>query len=103
MFKSLKHLDEVELREVANTSAVGEIIALDDNDSNDTNYLLLEEDQEREGTQERTTLILEDIIDLTQPIFENAENVDNNTNEEINIDRNMDFSPIDLVNQILEN
>ncbi|GBC45166.2 ribonuclease H-like domain-containing protein [Rhizophagus irregularis DAOM 181602=DAOM 197198] len=92
MFKSLKHLDEAELREVANTSAVGEIIALDDND-NDTNYLLLEEDQEREGTQERTTLILEDIIDLTQPIFENAENVDNNTNEEINIDRNMDFSP----------
>ncbi|POG72416.1 ribonuclease H-like domain-containing protein [Rhizophagus irregularis DAOM 181602=DAOM 197198] len=97
-----KHLDEAELREVANTSAVGEIIALDDND-NDTNYLLLEEDQEREGTQERTTLILEDIIDFTQPIFENAENVDNNTNEEINIDRNMDFSPIDLVNQILEN
>ncbi|CAB5360578.1 unnamed protein product [Rhizophagus irregularis] len=97
-----KHLDETELREVANTSAVGEIIALDDND-NDTNYLLLEENQEREGTQERTTLILEDIIDFTQPIFENAENVDNNTNEEINIDRNMDFSPIDLVNQILEN
>ncbi|CAB5360709.1 unnamed protein product [Rhizophagus irregularis] len=97
-----KHLDEAELREVANSSAVGEIIALDDND-NDTNYLLLEEDQEREGTQERTTLILEDIIDFTQPIFENAENVDNNTNEEINIDRNMDFSPIDLVNQILEN
>lgn len=93
-----KHLDEAELREVANTSAVGEIIALDDND-NDTK----EEDQEREGTQERTTLILEDIIDLTQPIFENAENVDNNTNEEINIDRNMDFSPIDLVDQILEN
>ncbi|EXX77286.1 hypothetical protein RirG_025190 [Rhizophagus irregularis DAOM 197198w] len=82
-----KHLDETELREVANTSAVGEIIALDDND-NDTNYLLLEENQEREGTQERTTLILEDIIDFTQPIFENAENVDNNTNEEINIDRN---------------
>uniref|UniRef100_U9TVL0 Uncharacterized protein n=1 Tax=Rhizophagus irregularis (strain DAOM 181602 / DAOM 197198 / MUCL 43194) TaxID=747089 RepID=U9TVL0_RHIID len=56
-----------------------------------------------EGTQKRTTLILEDIINLTQPIFENVENVDNNTFEEINIDRNVDFIPIDLVNQILEN
>ncbi|GBC02591.1 hypothetical protein RclHR1_00470021 [Rhizophagus clarus] len=36
-----KHLDEAELRKVANT---GEIIALDDND-NKTNYLLLAEDQ----------------------------------------------------------
>ncbi|EXX78712.1 hypothetical protein RirG_012670 [Rhizophagus irregularis DAOM 197198w] len=83
-----KHLDEAELREVANISAVGEIVALDDNNDN-TNYLLLEEDQ--------------DIIDLTQPIFENLENIDNNTSEETNIDRNMDFNPIDLVNQVLEN
>ncbi|CAG8685822.1 20271_t:CDS:2 [Rhizophagus irregularis] len=58
---------------------------------------------DQEGTQKRTTLILEDIINLTQPIFENVENVDNNTFEEINIDRNVDFIPIDLVNQILEN
>ncbi|CAG8723620.1 14146_t:CDS:2, partial [Funneliformis mosseae] len=68
-----KHLNETELREVANISAVGEIIALDDN--NDIiNHLSLEENQvaqERKGIQERTTLILEDIVDLTQPIFEN--------------------------------
>ncbi|CAB5202943.1 hypothetical protein RhiirA5_444188 [Rhizophagus irregularis] len=102
MFKNLKHLDKVELREVANISAIGEIVALDDNNDN-TNYLLLEEDQVTQGVQERTTIILEDIIDLTQPIFENLENIDNNTSEETNIDRNMDFNPIDLVNQVLEN
>ena len=97
-----KHLSDAELREIANISAVGEIIALDD----DTNNLLLEEGQivqQREGIQECNTLILEDIIDFTQPIFENMENLNNNTNDEINIDRNMDYNPIDLVDQMLAN
>ena len=71
-----------------------------------TNNLLLEEGQivqQREGIQECNTLILEDIIDFTQPIFENMENLNNNTNDEINIDRNMDYNPIDLVDQMLAN
>ena len=59
--------------------------------------------QQREGIQECNTLILENIIDFTQPIFENMENLNNNTNEEINIDRNMNYNPIDLVDQILGN
>lgn len=96
-----KNLNSEELREIANTSAVGNIISLNDDDGDITNDLLVEERSETE-TQVRANLILEDIIDLTQP-FDNVETVDLGNNN--NVDErngNMDFDPNDLVNQFLE-
>ena len=101
-----KDLDENELREVAANFAVGEIIALD-NKNGITNDLLNETHeriQKRKGKEAETqiTLALEKVIDLTC-LFDNVENVNlenYNMNEEIG---NMDFNPIDLVNQLLNN
>ena len=101
-----KDLDENELREVAANFAVGEIIALD-NENGITNDLLNETHeriQKRKGKEAETqiTLALENVIDLTCS-FDNVENVNlenYNMNEEIG---NMDFNPIDLVNQLLNN
>lgn len=94
-----KELSVEELREVASISTVGEIISLDNED--DTDSLLLEEEDE---IQIHTNLVVEDIIDLNQPIFENMENrneSNNESNEENEETRNMDFNPIDIVDQIL--
>ena len=101
-----KDLNENELREVAANFAVGEIIALD-NENGITNDLLNETHeriQKRKGKEAETqiTLALENVIDLTCS-FDNVENVNlenYNMNEEIG---NMDFNPIDLVNQLLNN
>jgi len=101
-----KDLDENELREVAANFAVGKIIALD-NENGITNDLLNETHeriQKRKGKEVETqiTLALENVIDLTCS-FDNVENVNlenYNMNEEIG---NMDFNPIDLVNQLLNN
>src|ERR1700743_1855759 len=96
-----KELTNAELREIANISAVGEIIDLDNEDDLDDiiNDLPLEESEETE-IQSRTDLVLEDIIDLTQP-FDNIESV-NLENDNVNErDGNMDFDPIALVDQIL--
>lgn len=93
-----KELNSNDLREIANDSAVGEIITLNSEDDT-TNNLLLEE-RRKEEIQLRNNLVLEDIIDLTQ-LFDNVE-IDlenNNTLDEEN--ENMDFDPINLVNQIL--
>jgi hypothetical protein len=65
-----KELNSKDLREIANDSAVGEIITLNSED-NITNDLLLEERREEE-IQLRNNLILEDIIDLIQS-FDNIE------------------------------
>jgi len=93
-------LNSKDLREIANDSAVGKIITLNSED-NITNDLLLEERREEE-TQLRNNLILEDIIDLTQS-FDNVE-VDLENNNTLNEENeNMDFDPINLVNQILNN
>src|SRR5688572_23302889 len=89
-----KDLDEHELREVASNFAVGEIIALD-NEDGITNDLLNERIQKRKGKAE--TLVLENVIDLTCS-FDNVENVNlenYNMDEEVG---NMDFNPTDLVN-----
>ena len=101
-----KDLDENELREVAANFAVSEIIALD-NENGITNDLLNETHeriQKRKGKEAETqiTLALKNVIDLTCS-FNNVENVNlenYNMNEEI---RNMDFNPINLVNQLLNN
>lgn len=92
-----KNLNEKELREIANNSAVGEIIALDNEDI--TNDLLNNEIQRKEKeTETQITLALENIIDLTC-LFDNIKDVNNNVDEEEI--GNMDFNPINLVNQIL--
>ena len=96
-----KDLNSTELKEIANISAVGEIIDLGEDDDLDDD-LLLEEEGETETETQRTNLVLEDIIDLTQS-FDNIESV---ALENDNIDErngNMDFDPIALVNQILIN
>ena len=99
-----KDLSSKELREIANISAVDEIIFLDnDNENNNddddnTNDLLSEK---RKETETETNLILESIINLTK-LFDNIETIsseDNNIDEGIG---NMDFDPITLVNQVLE-
>ena len=93
-------MNSKDLREIANDSAVGEIITLNSED-NITNDLLLEERREEE-TQLCNNLILEDIINLTQS-FDNVE-VDLENNNTLNEENeNMDFDPINLVNQILNN
>ena len=96
-----KNLDEKELRDVANNLAIGEIIALDD-ENDVTNDLLHERIQRRKGkeTETQITLELEKVIDLTHSFgyVNNNINLENhNMNEE---DGNMDFNPTDLVNQI---
>src|SRR5256885_14483608 len=73
-----KYLDENELREVTANFAVGEIIALD-NENGITNDLLnetYERIQKRKGKEAETqiTLALENVIDLTCS-FDNVENV----------------------------
>jgi len=94
-----KNLDENELRVVANNFAVGEIIALD-NENGITNDLTNENIQRKEKEVEtQITLVLENVIDLTYS-FNNVENVNLEMNEEIG---NMDFNPTDLVDQILNN
>ena len=101
-----KDLNENELKEVAANFAVGKIIALN-NENGITNDLLNETHeriQKRKGKEVETqiTLALENVIDLTCS-FDNVENVNlenYNMNEEIG---NMDFNPIDLVNQLLNN
>ena len=101
-----KDLDENELREVAANFAVWEIIAFD-NENCITNDLLNETHeiiQKRKGkeVEPQITIALENVIDLTCS-FDNVENVNlenYNINEEIG---NMDFNPIDLVNQLLNN
>ena len=94
-----KNLDENELRVVANNFAVGEIIALD-NENGITNDLTNENIQRKEKEVEtQITLVLENVIDLTCS-FDNVENVNLEINEEIG---NMDFNPTDLVDQILNN
>jgi hypothetical protein len=95
-----KDLNNAELREIANISAVGDIISLNDEDD-DTDNILLEERREIE-TQTRNNLVLEDIIDLSQS-YDNIGTVGLENNN--NIDErngNMDFDPIALVNQVLE-
>ena len=95
-----KELDETELREVVNISAVGEIMALDEDtqdEYDDIDDLILEE--------QSITLILEEIVDLTQPFFNN--NTENDVRiSENNVDErevgNMDFDPTSLVDQILD-
>ncbi len=94
-----KELNETKLREVVNISAVSEIMALDEDiqdEYDDINDLILK--------GQSITLILEEIVDLTQPFF------NNNTENDICIDgnnvskrevRNMDFDPTSLVDQIL--
>ncbi len=90
-----KELNEIELREVVNISVVGEIMALDEDiqdEYDDIDDLILE--------GQSITLILEEIVDLTQPFF------NNNTENDICIDennmgerevRNMNFDPTSLV------
>ena len=68
-----KDLSSAELREIANTSAVGDVISLDDENDDIANNLLLEERRETEA-ETRTNLVLEDIMDLTQS-FDNVETV----------------------------
>ena len=95
-----KELDETELREVVNISAVGEIMALDEDtqdEYDDIDDLILEE--------QSITLILEEIVDLTQPFFNN--NIENDVRiSENNVDErevgNMNFDPTSLVDQILD-
>ena len=95
-----KELDENELREVANNFAVGEIIALD-NENDITNNLSNEKIQKAKGKETETQiLMLENVIDLTCS-FDNVENVNlenHNMNEGVG---NMDFNPINLVDEIL--
>jgi len=95
-----KELDENELREVANNFAVGEIIALD-NENDTTNNLSNEKIQKaKEKETETQILMLENVIDLTCS-FDNVENVNlenHNMNEGVG---NMDFNPINLVDEIL--
>ena len=90
-----KELNETKLREVVNISAVSEIMALDEDiqdEYDDINDLILK--------GQSITLILEEIVDLTQPFF------NNNTENDICIDennmgerevRNMNFDPTSLV------
>ena len=94
-----KELDENELREVANNFAVGEIIALD-NENDTTNNLSNEKIQKaKEKETETQILMLENVIDLTCS-FDHVENV-NLENHNINEVGNMDFNPTNLVDQIL--
>ncbi len=95
-----KELNETELREVVNISAVSKIMVLDEDtqdEYDDIDDLILEE--------QSITLILEEIIDLTQPFFNN--NIKNDVYiDGNNVDkrevRNMDFDLTSLVDQILD-
>ena len=96
-----KDLNSVELREIANISAVGNIISLNNEDDDVIDNILLEERRETE-IQTCTNLVLEDIIDLSQS-FDNIETVDLENNNNIGEENgNMDFDPIALVDQILD-
>ena len=97
-----KDLSSAELREIANTSAVGDVISLDDENDDIANNLLLEERRETEA-ETRTNLVLEDIMDLTQS-FDNVETVLDlrNNNNVVVRDGNMDFDPTALVDEVLE-
>ncbi|RIA95371.1 hypothetical protein C1645_816744, partial [Glomus cerebriforme] len=63
---------------------------------------------EEDEIQTRTNLVLEDIINFNQSIFENMDNI-NSRNENDEYDerneenRNMEFNPTDIVDQILGN
>ena len=96
-----KDLNSAELREIANISAVGNIISLNNENDDVIDNILLEERRETE-IQTCTNLVLEDIIDLSQS-FDNIETVDLENNNNIGEENgNMDFDPIVLVDQILD-
>src|SRR5438105_583768 len=83
-----KKLTETELREVVNTSAVGEVMALEnDNDLPDSNELFF---KNAEFIQD--TLNIEDIIDLTQYYLEGEREV-----LDINDDNNMQAEPGNMI------
>ncbi|CAB4488906.1 unnamed protein product [Rhizophagus irregularis] len=91
--KKLEDLSSAELREIANISAVGNIISLNDKDDDITDNILLEGRREME-IQTCTNLVLEDFIDLSQT-FDNIETVNLENND--NVDKrngNMNFDPI---------
>ncbi|RHZ57130.1 hypothetical protein Glove_393g38 [Diversispora epigaea] len=79
----VKKISESELRKITNNSAIGN----------------------NEQIISQTTLILENIVYLTQPIFENNENNSDteSVSETDNIERNMNFDSTTLVNEIFEN
>ena len=60
-----KDLNSTELKEIANISAVSNIISLNNKDNDIINNILLEKRREME-IQTRTNLVLENIIDLSQ-------------------------------------
>ncbi|CAG8438362.1 16762_t:CDS:2 [Funneliformis mosseae] len=98
-----KELNEAELREVVNISTVGEVMILDEDkqdEYDDADDLILE--------KQNTTLILEEIVDFTQPLqpffnnnIESDVYVDGNNVGEREVG-NMDFDPTSLVDQILD-
>ena len=94
-----KEISEIELREIANNSAIGEIISLDNNNNTIGSF------SENNEQVSQTTLILENIINISQPFFENNSNnsdVDS-INETDNLDHNMNFDATTLVNEIFDN
>jgi hAT family protein len=91
-----------DLKEITNDSTVGNIVDLNGEESfldiNDDNF---------DSNSHRNTLILEDIIDLSLPIFDNDIFNDNinisDTNNENNINTsNFNYDPEALVNAFIE-
>ncbi|RHZ62730.1 hypothetical protein Glove_335g16 [Diversispora epigaea] len=85
-----KEINEIELREIVKNSAIGEIISLDNEyNNNDTIGSFLENNKQ----VSQTTLILENIINIPQPFFENNSNNSDidSINETNNLDHNINF------------
>ncbi|RHZ82596.1 hypothetical protein Glove_108g60 [Diversispora epigaea] len=98
-----KEISETELRKIANNSAIGEIISLN-NEYNNNNTINLISENNKQIISE-TTLILEEIVNISQPIFKNnLNNSDESSINEIdNLDHNMNFDTTTLVNEIFDN
>ena len=95
-----KELKESELHEAVNISAIGNIISLNEEDNNNNNCRLTF----NEDLLANTNLVLEDLVNLRDPIFQDGEN---GLREELNIPNideeniNMDFDSVNLVDDIL--
>ncbi|CAG8516071.1 9763_t:CDS:2, partial [Scutellospora calospora] len=91
-----RELTEAELHEIMNSSTVGEVMALESNDnmvnSNKLSYAEIEQE----------TLVIDDIVDLTQNYLEEGEREMLDTNDDYNLQaENMSYSLEDLVARFL--
>ncbi|CAG8506149.1 21650_t:CDS:2 [Cetraspora pellucida] len=86
-----RELTEAELREIVNSSTVGKVMALESDDD------MVDSDELSYAEIEQETLVIDDIVDLTQNYLE-CEREMLNTNNDYNLQAgNMSYSPEDLV------